>query len=206
MLAELDLRKLAKGWLACCLFSIFESVDWPSEDKMAPPQELILSSSSSYVAPSTAAPSKRATFAPISSTPSSSSGPSYSSTIALHDLTTSSLVHTFKPSGGTSLHGLSHINSRQGKGGLLFGAQEGKALLHVWAWQKDQLHLKLHLPEKLACFEVSPNGIWAAGGTTTGHVYLWEVSLFSLLPEAEIHRSLSRTRLTDLQKTIQLSR
>ena len=38
------------------------------------------------------------------------------------------------------------------------------------------MHLKLHLPEKLSCFKVSPNGHWAAGGSPTGHIYLWEVS------------------------------
>lgn len=38
------------------------------------------------------------------------------------------------------------------------------------------MHLKLHLPERLRCFTVSPNGCWAAGGSATGQVYLWEVS------------------------------
>jgi len=42
------------------------------------------------------------------------------------------------------------------------------------------MHLKLHLPEKLSCFKVSPNGCWAAGGSPTGHIYLWEVSGTSL--------------------------
>jgi hypothetical protein len=41
---------------------------------------------------------------------------------------------------------------------------------------QDQMHLKLHLPEKLSCFAVSPNGCWAAGGSPNGQIYLWEVS------------------------------
>jgi pre-rRNA-processing protein IPI3 len=36
--------------------------------------------------------------------------------------------------------------------------------------------MKIHLPEKLTCFVMSPNGVWAAGGNASGHVYLWEVS------------------------------
>lgn len=37
--------------------------------------------------------------------------------------------------------------------------------------------MKIHLPEKLTCFIMSPNGVWAAGGNSSGHVYLWEVSV-----------------------------
>ena len=40
------------------------------------------------------------------------------------------------------------------------------------------MHLKLHLPEKLSCFAVSPNSAWAAGGSPNGQVYLWEVGLY----------------------------
>lgn len=38
------------------------------------------------------------------------------------------------------------------------------------------MHLKLHLPEKMTCFTVSPNGYWAAAGSHNGHIYLWELS------------------------------
>lgn len=38
------------------------------------------------------------------------------------------------------------------------------------------MHLKLHLAEKLSCFTVSPNGLWAVGGSPGGQVYLWELS------------------------------
>ena len=72
-------------------------------------------------------------------------------------------------------------------------SQEGKALLSFWAWQKvrrhvnvhennaltlpqDQLQTRIHLPEKLQCFGTSPDGVWAAGGSPSGHIYLWEVS------------------------------
>lgn len=40
---------------------------------------------------------------------------------------------------------------------------------------QDQQHLKLHLPERMVCFVMSPNRVWVAGGSQTGQVYLWEV-------------------------------
>lgn len=41
--------------------------------------------------------------------------------------------------------------------------------------------MKLHLPEKLSCFAVSPNGCWAVGGSPSGQIYLWEISSGLLL-------------------------
>lgn len=43
------------------------------------------------------------------------------------------------------------------------------------------MHMKLHLPEKLSCFAVSPNGCWAVGGSPSGQIYLWEISSGLLL-------------------------
>lgn len=92
-----------------------------------------------------------------------------------HDLLTSSSVHAFKPC-TTAPYSLAHVPTYNDQGGAVFAVQEDKALLHVWAWQKDQMHLKLHLPEKMTCFTVSPNGYWAAAGSHNGHIYLWELS------------------------------
>ncbi|OXG78983.1 pre-rRNA-processing protein IPI3 [Cryptococcus neoformans Gb118] len=105
------------------------------------------------------------------------SAPSSASTAAihLHDLLTSSSVHAFKPC-TTAPYSLAHVPTYNDQGGAVFAVQEDKALLHVWAWQKDQMHLKLHLPEKMTCFTVSPNGYWAAAGSHNGHIYLWELS------------------------------
>lgn len=41
---------------------------------------------------------------------------------------------------------------------------------------QEQLHQKIPLPEKLTCFTISPTSTYCAGGTQTGHIYLWEVS------------------------------
>ncbi|KAK1922465.1 putative ribosomal large subunit assembly and maintenance-related protein [Papiliotrema laurentii] len=121
------------------------------------PQELILSACSSET---TAIAPGRSTSAPA---------------IHLHDLLSASSVQPFKTS-VSSAQSVSHVQTRADAGGAIYAVQEGKAIVHVWAWQKDQMHLKLHLPEKLSCFKVSPDGCWAAGGSPTGHIYLWEIS------------------------------
>lgn len=43
--------------------------------------------------------------------------------------------------------------------------------------EQDQMLQKIPLPEKLSCFALSPTGAYCAGGTISGHVYLWEVRL-----------------------------
>jgi pre-rRNA-processing protein IPI3 len=50
-----------------------------------------------------------------------------------------------------------------------------RVLSNLLNMHQDQLHLKLHLPERLSALKVSPNGLWAAGGSPSGHIYLWEV-------------------------------
>jgi pre-rRNA-processing protein IPI3 len=114
-------------------------------------------------------------------------------------LLSNATVHAFKTSISVP-NALAHVGTQNGTGGGIFAVQEGKAIVNVWAWQKvsishaarygadeqDQMHLKLHLPEKLSCFAVSPNGCWAAGGSPNGQVYLWEVSnATSVLKRAE---------------------
>jgi hypothetical protein len=53
-------------------------------------------------------------------------------------LATSSLVHTLKPS-NSARHNVGIVQSRDGLGGGVFACQEGKGLLHMWAWQKVRL-------------------------------------------------------------------
>lgn len=53
--------------------------------------------------------------------------------------------------------------------------------------KQDQMHLKLHLPEKMTCFTVSPNGYWAAAGSPNGHIYLWELSSGLLVSSHTAH-------------------
>ncbi|ORX39063.1 WD40-repeat-containing domain protein [Kockovaella imperatae] len=124
---------------------------------MSQPQELILSAC--------------AEASSSSSRPGTTGQPS----IYLHDLSTCTQAASLKPS------------SKNGIGGGVLALQEGKAIVNVWTWQKDQLQLKLHMPEKLSCFTVSPNGCWAAGGSSSGHMYLWEISSGSLHSSFTVH-------------------
>lgn len=85
----------------------------------------------------------------------------------------------------------------------MFVAQEGKSLMHMWGWQKDQLHLKLHLPERLSCFSVSANGLWASGGTAVGHVYLWEIASGLLLASFDAaYRRINVLKFTDCSRAL----
>ncbi|WVW79206.1 hypothetical protein I302_101172 [Kwoniella bestiolae CBS 10118] len=143
------------------------------------PQELILSSCSSD-------PSSSSSAGRQQSTPS----------IHLHDLLTSTPVQAFKNSANSS-HSLGYVQSQNGQGGGVFAVQEGKGILNIWAWQKDQMHSKIHLPEKMTCFTVSPNGIWAAAGSPNGQIYLWEIASGLLLSSFTAHyRSLTSLTFT----------
>ncbi|KAL1406051.1 Pre-rRNA-processing protein ipi3 [Vanrija albida] len=106
---------------------------------------------------------------------SRSGGSTSTPAIHLHDLATSSHVQAFKTS-SNGPNSLATVRSHDGVGGSVWAVQEGKAIAGVWAWQKDQQHMKLHLPERLTCFSISPNGLWAAGGSPSGQVYLWEIA------------------------------
>ncbi|WWC91336.1 uncharacterized protein L201_006279 [Kwoniella dendrophila CBS 6074] len=152
------------------------------------PQELILSACSTDPSSSTSGRQQ--------STPS----------IHYHDLLTSTPIQSFKNSASYP-NSLGHVQSQNGQGGGVFAVQEGKGILNVWAWQKDQMHTKIHLPEKMTCFTVSPNGLWAVAGSLNGQIYLWEISSGLLLASFTAHyRSLtSLTFTTDSQILISTS-
>lgn len=81
----------------------------------------------------------------------------------------------------------------------MLAAQPEKSIMNVYNFQKvclnasalgaklnvlrfqDQLAMKIVLPEKLMCVAVDPHGMYCAGGTAQGRVYLWEASIFALL-------------------------
>ena len=82
------------------------------------PQEIILSSCSGE-ASSSSTPG-RAASAPA---------------IHTHDLLSATHLHAFKTS-TSALASTSFVPTQDGVGGAVFAVQEGKALAHVWAWQK----------------------------------------------------------------------
>ncbi|GBE86365.1 Pre-rRNA-processing protein [Sparassis crispa] len=48
--------------------------------------------------------------------------------------------------------------------------------MNVYNFQKDQLALKIVLPEKLSSIAVDPKGDYCAGGTSQGRMYFWEIA------------------------------
>lgn len=58
----------------------------------------------------------------------------------------------------------------------MLAAQPEKSIMNVYNFQKDQLALKLVLPEKLSAIAVDPHGSYCAGGTSQGRIYLWEIA------------------------------
>lgn len=61
--------------------------------------------------------------------------------------------------------------------GLVLSAQTDKAIINSYSWKKDQVHAKSLCPEKIITVAVSHNGVYCAGGTQAGKIYLWEVCL-----------------------------
>ncbi|KAG8932750.1 Pre-rRNA-processing protein ipi3 [Tulasnella sp. 418] len=114
---------------------------------------------------------------------SSAQGSGY---IALHDIQTGTSLASFKQTScGSNL--ASFIRTGAGQGGLILTAQSEKPLLHVYSFQKDQLHLKIVLPEKLSCITTDPLGHYCAGGTPNGRIYLWEIASGILFNTFEAH-------------------
>ncbi|TFK51715.1 WD40 repeat-like protein [Heliocybe sulcata] len=95
--------------------------------------------------------------------------------IHLHDIQSGSSLAAFKQT-NTHSRCLAVTESRDGLGGVMFAAQHDKSILNVYNFQKDQLALKIVLPEKLTCCATDPRGEFFAGGTAHGRIYIWEIS------------------------------
>ncbi|KAJ7281918.1 WD40 repeat-like protein [Mycena rebaudengoi] len=106
--------------------------------------------------------------------------------IAIHDLQTGSILASFKQTNAAP-HGTALVQSQNGHGGILLAAQHDKSILNVYNFQKDQVSLKIVLPEKLSCIAIDPSGDFCAGGTSQGRIYLWEVSSGILFNSWDAH-------------------
>ncbi|KAJ7918789.1 WD40 repeat-like protein [Mycena leptocephala] len=106
--------------------------------------------------------------------------------IAIHDLQTGSTLASFKQTNAAP-HGTAVVQSQDGQGGILFAAQHDKSILNVYNFQKDQISLKIVLPEKLSCITVDHSGEFCAGGTSQGRIYLWEVASGILFNSWDAH-------------------
>ncbi|KAI0367031.1 WD40 repeat-like protein [Pilatotrama ljubarskyi] len=103
----------------------------------------------------------------------SGSGPG---TISLHDIQTGTSLASWKQtSAGT--HCTAVVQSRDGQGGFTLAAQQEKSIMNVYNFQKDQLALKIVLPEKLTAIAVDPRGRYCAGATAQGRIFLWEARI-----------------------------
>jgi len=102
-----------------------------------------------------------------------------------------SLKQNMVPKNGVARAPLPWAPSRTG---LVLSAQTDKAVINSYCWQKDQVHAKSLCPEKIITVAVSHQGVYCAGGTQSGKIYLWEVCNSSLMFTAN---STSRVILTD---------
>ncbi|KII87196.1 hypothetical protein PLICRDRAFT_42847 [Plicaturopsis crispa FD-325 SS-3] len=124
---------------------------------------------------------------------SSTAGPG---SIALHDIQTGSSLASFKQTSANA-HCTAFVDSRNGQGGFMLSAQADKSILNVYNFQKDQIALKIVLPEKLSCIAVDRRGEFCAGGTAQGRIYLWEIASGILYNSWDAHyRQVSVLRFT----------
>ncbi|KLO17981.1 pre-rRNA-processing protein IPI3 [Schizopora paradoxa] len=101
---------------------------------------------------------------------SSNAGPG---SVAFHDLQTGSLLANFKQT-NASANCTAVLKTKNGQGGFVLAAQPDKPVLNAYVFQKDQIALKMVLPEKLSCIAVDNDGDYCAGGTALGRIFLWE--------------------------------
>ncbi|KIM68122.1 hypothetical protein SCLCIDRAFT_1209520 [Scleroderma citrinum Foug A] len=102
----------------------------------------------------------------------SGSGPG---AFVLHDLQTGTTLASFRQTSSAS-HCTAFVETANGQGGIMLGAQMDKSVLNVYNFQRDQIALKVVLPEKLSCLALDQSGNYCAGGTSQGRIYLWEVA------------------------------
>ncbi|KAF9462926.1 WD40 repeat-like protein [Collybia nuda] len=124
---------------------------------------------------------------------SPNSGPG---TISLHDIQTGTILASFKHTTAAP-HCTTFLESRNTQGGFILASQPDKSILNVYTFQKDQISLKIVLPEKLTCISLDPKGNFCAGGTAQGRIHLWEVSSGILYNSWDAHyRQVSILRFT----------
>ena len=112
------------------------------------------------------------------------------------------IVH-FKGAAHSMPHGVScsmsatHAASDSGTGGLVAVIEHERAVLLIYAWQKDQPLARIVLPQKMCAAELSPDGTYIATGAPDGRLFLWEVASGALLASFEAHyRAVTALRWT----------
>ncbi|KAF4610801.1 hypothetical protein D9613_006895 [Agrocybe pediades] len=106
--------------------------------------------------------------------------------IALHDIQTAATLASFKQT-NAGPHSLAVLESTNTQGGFMLASQPDKSILNVYNFQKDQISLKIVLPEKLTSIALDCRGDFFAGGTAAGRIYLWETSSGILFNSWDAH-------------------
>ncbi|KAH7911431.1 WD40 repeat-like protein [Hygrophoropsis aurantiaca] len=104
--------------------------------------------------------------------PSPGTGPG---ALTLHDIKTGSALAVFKQT-TSSINSAGFVDTRDGQGGFMMAAQADKSVINVYNFQKDQIALKIIIPERLSCLAIDRRGEYCAGGTAQGRIYLWEIA------------------------------
>ncbi|KAG9287340.1 hypothetical protein G9A89_023711 [Geosiphon pyriformis] len=76
---------------------------------------------------------------------------------------------------------------QSGRAALVMAAQTDKPLIHVYSWQKEQVHQKFVCPETLFSLAITGLGSYCAGGTGNGKIYIWELSTGNLCKVFDAH-------------------
>ncbi|KAG8987017.1 Pre-rRNA-processing protein ipi3 [Tulasnella sp. JGI-2019a] len=106
--------------------------------------------------------------------------------ITLHDIQTGTQLACFKQT-SSAPHCIGVVQGGAGLGGLILSVQSDKPILNIYSFQKEQLHMRIVLPEKLSCMASDIFGRYFAGGTSTGRIYLWEIASGILFNSFEAH-------------------
>ncbi|KAF5362425.1 hypothetical protein D9756_002430 [Leucocoprinus leucothites] len=106
--------------------------------------------------------------------------------VVLHDIQNTANLGSFKQTNARN-HCTAVYESTNSQGGFILAAQPDKPILNVYNFQKDQIALKIVLPEKLTCIAIDRKGDYCAGGTSQGRIYLWEISSGILFNSWDAH-------------------
>ncbi|KAF9364201.1 Pre-rRNA-processing protein ipi3 [Mortierella sp. NVP85] len=111
-------------------------------------------------------------FVELALTSSSDAG---DGTTYLWNLHTGSMLGSFKQN-VSPLQSLALVNNPRNLGSLFLSAQAEKGMMHVYSFQKDQVHMKFPLPDKILCLTTSTRGTYCVGGTESGRIHVWEIA------------------------------
>ncbi|GAA6054791.1 hypothetical protein JCM3770_007436 [Rhodotorula araucariae] len=142
-------------------------------------------------------------------------------TLALHNPITGALTYSFRApvaaAGITTTGGraakdqedrpsldnrrtLAVVEGTNGAGGFIagLGGKDGRAALNVWNFTRETVQHRLIPPVRLSTMTISRDGLYMAGGTPDGRIFLWEMSTGNLLVTVDAHyRSVSALEFTD---------